>query len=131
MRDRIASDTHAAGGIAWNVKRPPAISPAASRAQNRTRYESALPLPRTNQSYGKKERDVPGGELTLLREQAEGLPPGIVRDDLIRKARQAETASRMNEWLSSPGLQARKLRPSRLAASFISTAVSLFAGPRR
>jgi hypothetical protein len=44
-------------------------------------------------------------EAKRLREQAETLPPGIERDDLIRKGRQAETASRMNEWLSSPGLQ--------------------------
>jgi hypothetical protein len=39
-----------------------------------------------------------------LREEAKSLPPGAVRDEMIRKARQAETASRMNEWLTSPGL---------------------------
>jgi hypothetical protein len=47
-------------------------------------------------------------EAKRLREQAEALPPGIERDELIRKARQAETASRMNEWLQSPGLQPPK-----------------------
>jgi hypothetical protein len=46
-----------------------------------------------------------------LTEQAERLrkeahtPPGVMRDQLIRQARQAETASHMSEWLSSPGLQ--------------------------
>jgi hypothetical protein len=44
-------------------------------------------------------------EAKRLREQAEALPPGIERDELIRKARQAETASQMDEWLRSPGLQ--------------------------
>jgi hypothetical protein len=39
-----------------------------------------------------------------LRDQAKTLSPGIERDELIRKARQAETASRVNEWLTSPGL---------------------------
>jgi predicted trehalose synthase len=40
-----------------------------------------------------------------LRKEAQGTPPGIERDRLIRRARQAETASHMSEWLSSPGLQ--------------------------
>jgi hypothetical protein len=39
-----------------------------------------------------------------LRKQAKRLPPGIERDDLIRRARQSETASHINEWLTSPGL---------------------------
>jgi hypothetical protein len=44
-------------------------------------------------------------EAKRLREEAKSLPHGAVREALLRKARQAETASRMNEWLSSPGLQ--------------------------
>ena len=36
---------------------------------------------------------------------AEKLPQGKEREDLLRKARQLETASHINEWLSSPGLQ--------------------------
>jgi hypothetical protein len=47
-------------------------------------------------------------EIQRLRERAKALPPGIERDELIRKARQTETASRMNEWLTSPGLQSPK-----------------------
>jgi hypothetical protein len=43
-----------------------------------------------------------------LREQAKTLPLGLERDELIRKARQAETASHMNEWLRSPGLHPPK-----------------------
>jgi hypothetical protein len=35
------------------------------------------------------------------REQAKRLPPGIEREEFLRKARQAETASQINDWLTS------------------------------
>ena len=41
-----------------------------------------------------------------LRKQAGGTPPGIEREYLILRARQAESASHINEWLSSPGPRA-------------------------
>jgi hypothetical protein len=47
-------------------------------------------------------------EAVKLRKEAQGTPPGIERDRLIRRARQAETASHMSEWLASPGLQPPK-----------------------
>jgi hypothetical protein len=37
--------------------------------------------------------------------EAEKLPYGAEREALERKARQLEIASRINEWVSSPGLQ--------------------------
>ena len=40
-------------------------------------------------------------EATQLRKQAQGTPPGIDRDLLVRKARRAESASRLTEWLAS------------------------------
>jgi hypothetical protein len=40
-----------------------------------------------------------------LREEASQLRPGPKRDELIRRARQAETGSHLSEWLRSPGLQ--------------------------
>jgi hypothetical protein len=41
-----------------------------------------------------------------LRRQAKGMPPGIRRDELVRKARQMDFAVDMNEWLTSrPSLQ--------------------------
>jgi hypothetical protein len=36
-------------------------------------------------------------EAINLRNQAEGMPPGIRREELLRQARQAETASRREE----------------------------------
>jgi hypothetical protein len=43
-----------------------------------------------------------------VREKASPLPPGIEKDDLLRRARQADTASHLNEWANSPGLQPPK-----------------------
>jgi hypothetical protein len=40
-----------------------------------------------------------------LHAEAEALPPGPARDNLLRLARQAETSAHMSEWLRSPGLQ--------------------------
>ena len=40
-----------------------------------------------------------------LRKEAQGTPSGVTRDELIRQAQQAETASHMLEWLSAPSLQ--------------------------
>ena len=44
-------------------------------------------------------------EAERLRKEAKGTPPGIEREKLIRRARQAETAVHLQEWLTSPGLQ--------------------------
>lgn len=44
-------------------------------------------------------------EAERLREEADSLPRGAARDEMLRKARQAETGSQMSEWLRSPGLQ--------------------------
>ena len=47
-------------------------------------------------------------EATLMREKARRLPPGKDRDILIKRARQAEVAAHINEWLTSPGLRPAK-----------------------
>jgi hypothetical protein len=39
---------------------------------------------------------------------ANKLPPGPKRDELIRKARQADTASHLDDWANSSGLQSPK-----------------------
>ena len=44
-------------------------------------------------------------EARHLREEAELLPHGPVRDEALRRARQAETGAHMSEWLTSPGLK--------------------------
>ena len=47
-------------------------------------------------------------EAQRLRKEAKGTHPGIEREQLIRKARQAETAANMQKWLSATGLQERR-----------------------
>ena len=44
-------------------------------------------------------------EKAKLEAQVAQLKPGPQMDALLRKIRQLETASDINEWLSSPGLQ--------------------------
>jgi hypothetical protein len=53
-------------------------------------------------------RDRLAREAKSIKEQAERLKPGQAQENLLRKARQLETASHINEWLSSPGLQSPK-----------------------
>lgn len=44
-------------------------------------------------------------EVRRLREEAELLPHGPVREAALRRVRQAETGSHISEWLRSPGLR--------------------------
>jgi hypothetical protein len=48
-------------------------------------------------------------EAQQFKEAAEKERPGtMARELLLRRAQQAETASRINEWLTSPGLASPK-----------------------
>ena len=60
----------------------------------------------------RRRRSVPhtfeeniAAERTKLEAQIAKLKPGPQMDALRKKIRQLDTASHMNEWLSSPGLQ--------------------------
>ncbi|MCP3397784.1 MULTISPECIES: hypothetical protein [unclassified Bradyrhizobium] len=44
-------------------------------------------------------------EAINLRLQAKGMPAGIRRSELLRKARQIDVAGEINNWLFSPGLR--------------------------
>lgn len=52
--------------------------------------------------------DKIAAEKGRLEQQAAKLRPGPEKDSLLRKIRQLETASHVNEWLSSPGLASPK-----------------------
>jgi hypothetical protein len=43
-----------------------------------------------------------------FRRQAEEMPAGVQRDELMRKARQAEMTAHLDDWISSPGLRPPK-----------------------
>jgi hypothetical protein len=44
-------------------------------------------------------------EALRFKEAAEALPQGMARELLLRRVRQAEMGSHINEWLNSPGLR--------------------------
>jgi hypothetical protein len=64
-------------------------------------------------SMPKRNRSKPPGSIQArliafakeMREKAALLPPGAEQDDLLRRARQAETTSHLDEWVNSPGLK--------------------------
>jgi hypothetical protein len=60
----------------------------------RRRFKNVLSFP-----------DRLANEASRLREEAEALPHGAERDALLKKARQADITSHIDEWLSSPGLR--------------------------
>jgi hypothetical protein len=43
-----------------------------------------------------------------LRKEAKGTPPGVERERLLRRARQAEAAFHMEQWLASSRVHAPK-----------------------
>jgi len=43
-----------------------------------------------------------------MRRHAAKLAPGLKRDAFLRRARQADTASHLDDWANSSGLQAPK-----------------------
>lgn len=45
-----------------------------------------------------------GEEAINLRKQADGMPPGVRRDELLRKAAQIDAAE-IDQWLTSSGLR--------------------------
>lgn len=50
-------------------------------------------------------RESIAADAEYMRDQAALLPPGPVRNELLRKARQATIASQAEEWVNSSGLQ--------------------------
>ena len=56
----------------------------------------------------RQKNTVPFGErlhkaASDARQAAQHLPQGEQRDELLKKARQAEMAVHLNQWLTSPG----------------------------
>nr|WP_144441775.1 hypothetical protein [Bradyrhizobium sp. CCGE-LA001] len=61
---------------------------------------------RFKQTKSLKERLLE--EAHTLLEEARLLPHGPVRDAALKRARQAEAAAHMDDWLNSPGLRPPK-----------------------
>jgi hypothetical protein len=86
--------------VPWqlSVRRTPAALPPSrmwsSAVQQRRRVKQTSPLDQRLTDQAQR-----------LRKEARGTPPGIEREQLLRRARQAETAAHMEQWLTSPGLR--------------------------
>jgi hypothetical protein len=65
------------------------------------RYRSTEYRHRFTQTQPLEERLIE--HATRLRGEAKSLPPGVVREAILRRAEQAETGARMSQWLRSPG----------------------------
>ena len=63
----------------------------------RRRYKQTTPLQDRLASFAEE-----------AREKASRLPEGCEKEDMLRKARQADTAAHLDDWMSSPGLQPPK-----------------------
>jgi hypothetical protein len=53
-------------------------------------------------------RDLLALEAVRIRDAAKAFLPGLAHDAMLRKARVAKTASHINDWLASRGLQPQR-----------------------
>jgi hypothetical protein len=61
----------------------------------RRRFEQAFTL-----------KDRLAQDIEQLRDQSKNMKPGVALDQVLRRIRQNQTASEINDWLGSPGLRA-------------------------
>ena len=79
-------------------------------------WSSAMSQQRRRFKYEKTFQERLAEEAVRFKEAAEKLPPGShAQELLLRRARQAETASHIDEWLTSPGLRPLKALGNLLA----------------
>jgi len=72
----------------------------------RRRFEQSTPLHERLDVWAQDMRNAQDvRDVQDVGDQAAKLPPGPEREALIKKARQADTASHLDEWANSPGLQ--------------------------
>lgn len=65
-------------------------------------------IPRRRFKHAKTLKERLLEEAANLREEAKLLPYGPLRDAAMKKARHAEAAAHMDDWLNSPGLRPPK-----------------------
>ena len=67
--------------------------------QRRRRFKQSIPLHDRLATWAEQ-----------VREQANSLPPGPEREALLKKVRQADAASHLEDWANSPGLQPPEIK---------------------
>jgi hypothetical protein len=78
---------------------------ATMRSRLPQKWSSAMSQQRRRFKHSQTFEEQLAEEARRFREAAEELPEGIRRELLLLRARQAETASHVSEWLRSPGLR--------------------------
>ena len=79
-------------------------------------WSSAMSQQRRRFKHEKTFQERLAEEAVRFKEAAEKLPPGShAQELLLRRARQAETASHIDEWRTSPGLRPPKALGNLLA----------------
>ena len=73
-----------------------------------TEEQQIVPNRKPRFPQGQAFHDRLAGFAANARERAAKLGLGLKQDDLLRKARQADTASHIEGWITSPGLQPPK-----------------------
>jgi hypothetical protein len=81
------------------MRTPLAVAPSPSKGASIVSHLPILEKPSTLE-YRLSQ------EASNLRKQAEHLPLGIRRAELLRKADQMDNAIQINHWVTSPGLRA-------------------------
>ena len=64
-----------------------------------------MPQQRRRINHEKTFQERLADEAQRFKDAAATLPPGTAQELLLRRARLAETAAHMNQWLSSKGVQ--------------------------
>ena len=65
--------------------------------KRRGHFKQTVPFQDRLETFAKEARDM-----------AQQLPAGAEREDLLKRARRADTAAHIDEWVNSPGLQPPK-----------------------
>jgi hypothetical protein len=65
-------------------------------------------MPRRSVTHTKSFKERLAAFAKRARERAALLPPGPERDALLSEASRADTASHLEDWVNSPGLQPPK-----------------------
>jgi hypothetical protein len=81
------------------------MEPSPQDFRGKMRWDSAMPQQRRRFKHTATFEERLAEEAARFRKAAEELPHGTARELLLRRARQAETASHMSGWLRSPGLR--------------------------
>src|SRR3954447_17109180 len=93
------------GGESTDAITVPPLASSGDRETNCAPASSRRSVVQRQRSKPRSFEERLVAEKMRLAQQAEALQPGPAKEKLLQKIDQIETASRLDKWLSSPGLQ--------------------------